>query len=146
MAEELVQLTFLRLWQFRHTLSEALPFEVQFFNMATSALIDYSRKEGSLKRKTIAITENSSELNIATTQAEDNFEHINYLQSTIRPLSPVRKKIFILSRIHGYSYKEIAQELSISVKTVEDHMVKALKYIRSSILQLFILVLCFFLC
>jgi RNA polymerase sigma factor (sigma-70 family) len=144
MSGELVQLTLIRLWQFRHTLSDDHSLEVQLFNMATSALIDYFRKESSLKRKIISITDQLPETT-ATTQATDNFEYSNFLQSTIASLSPVRKRIFILSRIYGYSYKEIAQELSISVKTVEDHMVKALKHLRSTILQLILILVIFLL-
>lgn len=140
MAGELVQLTLIRLWQFRHTLSDDHAFEVQLFNMATSSLIDYFRKESSQKRKLVAI---SNELPAeATTQEADNFEYSNYLQNTMSSLSPVRKRVFILSRIHGYSYKEIARELSISVKTVEDHMVKALKHLRSTFLLLLLIALC----
>lgn len=41
-----------------------------------------------------------------------------------------RKKIFLLSRIHQKSYKEIANELGISVRTVENQLSSALKYIR----------------
>ncbi|WP_431209739.1 sigma factor-like helix-turn-helix DNA-binding protein [Puia sp. P3] len=36
----------------------------------------------------------------------------------------------MLSRVQGHSYKEIAELLSISLKTVEDHMTKALRHIR----------------
>jgi RNA polymerase sigma-70 factor (ECF subfamily) len=146
-AKELVQLTFIKLWQFRHTLSENFSFESQLFNMATSTLIDYFRGQNSLRGKMMPITGNTEDLlNEVTVPEENHFENINYLHSAMESLSPVRKRIFILSRIYGYSYKEIACELSISVKTVEDHMVKALKHIRSITLQLFILFLFLFLC
>ncbi|WP_449439867.1 sigma factor-like helix-turn-helix DNA-binding protein [Pedobacter steynii] len=45
-------------------------------------------------------------------------------------MAPGKKKIFQLSRIEGYSHKEIAQMMSISTSTVEDHIGKALKLLR----------------
>ena len=44
-----------------------------------------------------------------------------------------RKKVFILSRYEGLKYKEIAEKLNISVSTVENQMVKALKYLRNEL-------------
>jgi len=140
MAEELVQLTFIKLWKFRHTLSVDLSFDAQLFTIATSTLIDYLRRQNALRKKIAAIPENAEALlNVTAEAADRNFEHSDYLRSVIKSLSPIRQKVFVLRRIYGYSYKEIARELSISVKTVEDHMVKALKHIRSVILQSFLL-------
>jgi RNA polymerase sigma factor (sigma-70 family) len=42
----------------------------------------------------------------------------------------MRRKIFELSRFGGMSYKEIAVELSLSVKTVEHHISRALKQLQ----------------
>ncbi len=43
-------------------------------------------------------------------------------------------KIFCMSRFEGLKYSEIAEELSISVKTVEANMGKALKVFRNELL------------
>jgi RNA polymerase sigma-70 factor (ECF subfamily) len=129
MSRELVQLTFIKLWQFKHTLSADHSFELQLFNIANSTFIDLLRKQQTHRAKIVEMpVDDAFE---GTQQAADDFEHADHLQSLIQSLSPVRKKIFILSRIQGHSYKEIAQQLSISVKTVEDHIGKALKHIRA---------------
>jgi RNA polymerase sigma-70 factor (ECF subfamily) len=142
MAGELVQLTFIRLWQFRHTLSEDISFDSQLFTMAGSAFIDYLRRQNTLRKNTEHLPGTAPALPHAfTMEAEADFENTDYLHRATQFLPPVRKKIFILSRVHGYSYKEIALRLSISVKTVEDHMVKALKHIRSITLPVFLLLL-----
>jgi len=44
-----------------------------------------------------------------------------------------RKKVFLLSRYEGLKYKEIAEKLNISVSTVENQMVKSLKYLRNEL-------------
>lgn len=130
-SRELVQLTFIKLWQFRHTLSGDHPFELQLFNIANSTFIDFLRKQQTHRAKIVEMPVDAEDAFEGTQQAADDFEHADHLQSLVQSLSPVRKKIFILSRIQGHSYKEIAQQLSISVKTVEDHIGKALKHIRA---------------
>lgn len=128
-AREAAQLTFIKLWEFRHTLSETVSLDTQIFHIASGALIDYLRRENTQRKK---VREASGLLeDEAGAEHDRSFESSDYLVSLTRSLSPARKKIFILSRIHGHSYKEIADQLSISLKTVEDHMVKALRQIRS---------------
>jgi RNA polymerase sigma-70 factor (ECF subfamily) len=48
-------------------------------------------------------------------------------------LSEPVKVVFLLHREDGFSYKEIAELLQISVKTVEAHMGKALKLLRENL-------------
>ena len=55
------------------------------------------------------------------------------IRGTIDLLPIERKKIFILSRYDGLKYKEIAEKLNISVSTVENQMVKALKFLRTEL-------------
>ena len=68
-----------------------------------------------------------------STLEEDLFETEDYFNTAVKSLPPVRKKVFMLNRLQGLSYKEIAQQLSISINTVEDHMSKALRQIRTLI-------------
>jgi RNA polymerase sigma factor (sigma-70 family) len=127
-ARELAQLTFIKLWEYRHTLSSDHTLDTQLFRMAGGALVDHLRREQSLKATLVqAMSELPEDVPAAVT---DSFEQDDYLHRLTRHLSPVRKRVFILSRIHGHSYKEIAEKLSISSKTVEDHMVKALRQLR----------------
>jgi RNA polymerase sigma-70 factor (family 1) len=131
-ARELVQLTFIKLWQFRHTLSEEHSLDLQLFNIAGTTLIDFLRQQNSQRKMLSQLAVRAAQEEIpAEMVSGDGFEEDDYLRSLTRTLPPVRKKVFILSRIHGHSYKEIAEQLSISSKTVEDHMVKALRHLRS---------------
>ena len=79
----------------------------------------------------IAIEELMAELAIPFTERK--------LEKLIGMLPPVRQRVFYLSRINNYSHKEIAKMLSISPKTVENHINLALKFIK----PFFILILLF---
>ena len=55
------------------------------------------------------------------------------INKTVNKLPERCKKIFCLSRFEGLKYREIAEELSISIKTVEANMGIALKHFRKSL-------------
>jgi len=140
-AKEITQLAFIRLWQFRHTLSEEYTVDTQLFTIARTTLLNYLRKQA-IERKHLAVVVNhlDQEKPVAG-RADRLFEITEHLQAAIDRLPPVRKKVFMLSRLHGFSNKEIAGDLSISVKTVEDHISKATRYLRSTIASLLIILL-----
>lgn len=66
-------------------------------------------------------------LHIETKELEQKIEY------QIKMLPPQCQKVFLLSRYENLSYKEIAIKLNISENTVDKHIQKALKQLRSSI-------------
>ena len=126
-AREVAQLAFIKLWEFRHTLKDSISLDTQLFHIAAGVFIDYLRREEVQRRKVLEHGQVRAEEEAAP---DGVFEASDHLLSLTRNLSPVRKRVFLLSRIQGHSYKEIAELLSISLKTVEDHMTKALRHIR----------------
>jgi len=59
------------------------------------------------------------------------FEYL--IKSEIDHMSPKRQEIYMLSREQGLSNKEIANELNISVSTVENHINKVLNTLRENL-------------
>ena len=57
------------------------------------------------------------------------------INQTIDQLPPKCKTIFVLSRFEKFSHKEIAAQLDISTKTIENQITKALKLIRAAVEQ-----------
>ena len=58
---------------------------------------------------------------------------VQRIEKCIDSLPPKRQEIFRLSREQGMKYKDIADTLNISVKTVEAQMGFALKYLRDEL-------------
>jgi len=55
------------------------------------------------------------------------------IDEIIKSLPEKCRNVFVLSRVEGLSQKEISEKLGISKKTIENHMTKALKTLRSEL-------------
>lgn len=130
-ATELTQQLFIKLWQSRHTLSHAHSLEVQLFTMANSVWIDHLRREAVIRKQYSTVADVELLAGHHEQAAFHSVEANDYLRHAMRKLPPVRRKVFILKMLHGFSNQEIAGRLSVSVKTVEDHLWKAMRFIRS---------------
>ncbi|MEJ5088522.1 sigma-70 family RNA polymerase sigma factor [Sphingobacterium faecium] len=124
-AQDLTQITFMKLWTYRDQFSQDISHEKQIFRKAKLVLIDWLRKEAN-QRKLIAEIQQNLPLAF-TTSTSDLREELNL---AIDKLPPARKKVFIMAYLEGYSHKEIAEELNISVKTVDAHVLKSLQQLR----------------
>lgn len=62
---------------------------------------------------------------------------LDQIYVSIRQLPPKCGEVFTLSKVNGLSYAQIAEHMDISIKTVENHMGKALKLLREMLNQSF---------
>ena len=135
-AEDLVQDCLIKLWEQKDRL-KAGSIEGYFASMVRNKSIDFLRKK---KPKIIATddvqiaVEDNSSLELAELSAK--------IDTTIDGLPERCREVFVLSRFEKMSYKEIAESLAISTKTVENHISKALKVLTAALS--FILFLFFF--
>ena len=130
LSEEVVQLSFMKLWEKRESLSENYAVSTQLFRIAKSTLIDLIRREK------IRETQELSDIFISgPSEEEKGFykEDLRIVLSAIDELPPQCQQVFKLSRLSNLSHREISEQLSISPKTIETHISKALKYIRKSL-------------
>lgn len=129
---EIVQEIFIKLWETRHLVDEEQSFEGFLFIVTRNQIFNYSRKQlnySFLKMTVLESIEKSYE-------EEDKLEISDlkqYLSVLISQLPKRQQEIFRLSREQHMTYKQIAEELSISEKTVEYHMTAALKYLRKNL-------------
>ena len=134
-AEEVVQMAFTKLWQCRQTLQEEYTISTQLFRIATTILIDFLRKYHHKDAVTARLDVLDIEKGVdSTTEKMRGAELQKRISEAINDMPPVRKQVFEMSREQGMSYREIAATLSVSSKTVETHIYKALKQIKKHII------------
>lgn len=143
-AEEITQLVFLKIWEKRARIEEHLSFKSFVFSITYSETISWLRKEKSEKRK-MELWGNVASFSSNETNYAIEFNNIQELANqVIETLPEKRKEIFKLSREQGYSNKEIAAQLNVSVKTVENQISAALKTLREQLGQSGILGMLFY--
>ena len=133
LAEEKVQLTFIKLWEKRESLSDAYDISTQLFRIAKSTVIDLLRKEK------VRDTQELSDIYISATEHERiiHKEALQQVLSAVEELPAQSKQVFTMSRLGDLTHKEISTHLSISPKTIEGHITKALKYLRKGLASFF---------
>ena len=132
--EEVVQMAFTKLWQCRQTLREEYTISTQLFRIASTILIDFLRKYHNKEAVTARLDELDMEKGVdSTNEKMSGVELQKRILQAVNDLPPVRKQVFEMSREQGMSYREIAATLSVSSKTVETHIYKALKQIKKHI-------------
>ena len=139
---DVIQQTFIKLWNNRTKLNPDLRLSTQIFQIAKNTMIDELRKETAMeKRKRYA---SASAQQAIDNQKCNNLEikdlHVQ-IARIIEALPPMRKTVFLLSRDNDLSQKEISSMLSISVKTVNKHIQLALRQIRPYFTSMAIMVI-----
>ncbi len=132
MAEDVVQETFLKVWRNRAAFSALENFNAYLFKIAQNDAINGLRRQSRGYLIMSAIEREKTDSN----DIEDILtgkEMKAVLQQAVDRLPPQQRRVFELSRNEGLKYEEIANQLNISVSTVRNHMVQALKTIREFI-------------
>lgn len=131
-AEELTQDIFIYLWENRESLNINSAVKPYLYTMARNRAFNY------LKSRVARMSVVSDEVpetyaaNAQTPEEEMNQQELEKLVAEgIEQLPEKCRIVFTLSRHEGMSYQQIADELQISVKTVEAHMGTALKKLRT---------------
>lgn len=143
LAEDLTQNVFLKIWEKRKDIDVDKSIDAYVFTIARHFV--YKEVEMQLKKQVLddVLVENlvdpeeSADEKINLKQLHEHFKEI------VEELPSIRREIFQLSRNEHLSYKEIAFRLSISEKTVENQINRALKYIRMRLTYLFAFILFF---
>jgi len=133
-SEDVVQEVFIKIWELREKLDDYKLLNSFIFTIAYNSSI-------SLLRKKISTSKYREHLrNSSVIQFPDNyfseieFNELNhYVENLIENLPDKQKHVYLSHREQGLTYPEIAKEMGISRNTVENHMVKALKYLRQNL-------------
>lgn len=130
LSREIVQNTFVKLWNSRADIEIRTSVESYLFTMVRNGIIDHVRKN----EKLVDIKDFSAFREIEDEnpdhKEEETLELKYHLKKAINSLKEKRRVIFNLNKTEGLTYLEIAEYLNISERVVEDNIAKALIEIR----------------
>jgi RNA polymerase sigma-70 factor, ECF subfamily len=132
-AEEIVQNTFISLWEKKQTLEIRTSVKPYLYAMVRNASLNVLKHE-KVKQQYAAVEmvhAERGEESVARTVLGSELESRIY--KAMDALPQQCRIVFKLSRFEELKYAEIAEQLGISVKTVENHMGKALRIMREQL-------------
>ena len=145
-AEEMVQHTFLSLWENRERIAIHTSVKSYLYRAVHNGCLN-KLKHNKVRQK---------HDDYYKLQADNAFENgaeellgnelEKQITDAINTLPPQCKTVFVLSRFENLTYAEIAEQLEISIKTVDKHMVKALKIMREHLKEYLPILILLFIC
>ncbi len=131
-AEEMVQTVFVRIWEKRSTLPSDISIKHYLFRAVRNHCLNHLQHEKIKSRHAEQVLKNSGDDDVYSDSVIEP-DWGAKIDEAISLLPPKRLEIFRLSREEGLKYKEIAEQMNISVKTVEAQMGLALKFLREKL-------------
>lgn len=130
--KDLTQEIFLKVWEKRSLIAATVrDFDSYLFRMTRNEVLNYVQRHAKdheqLDGGMQLLSSDDVILSVEGKEAQGQLARL------IAEFPPQRKKVFELSRMEHLTYKEIAEKMGISQKTVERHLSLALKDIKNSI-------------
>lgn len=129
-AEDVFQDAFASVWENRRFINPYQPFAPYIYTIIKNRILNLLAgidKETELKQK---LTENAVNYTQGTENRLIENEYERLFKEALNTLTEQQRRIFELSRVSQLSNKEIAEQLNISVYTVQQHISASLKKIR----------------
>ena len=132
-SEELVQSVFINLWERRKFLNDTMEIKSYIYKSAVNYIYNF------LKKNAIRNRYIESEISDSKTYSDITYEQVivrdleKSIFSIIDTLPLQQQQVIRLSRIEYMSHEEIAEKLDISLRTVENHVYRALKTIKKKL-------------
>ncbi len=134
LAEEIVSDVFIKVWQKRATLNNIDNLRAYLYISTKNTALNYIAK--TRKAETVSLDEVTIDLPSTTLNPEQLMitdEIVKRIDAAIKSLPPRCKLVFKLVREDGLPYKEVADILSVSIKTIDNQLAIAIKKIALAI-------------
>ncbi|WP_461532182.1 RNA polymerase sigma factor [Sinomicrobium sp.] len=127
-AEDIVQNVFVKLWEQHDTIAVHTSLKNYLFRASHNLFINSLRRN----RNTVFLSDHLylESFLAEETEGKEALPNRETLQQAIDTLPERCREIFVLHKIKGMKYSQIAQKLNISIKTVENQMSKAYQKLR----------------
>ncbi len=135
-SEEMAQEVFLYIWEKREQIEIKTTLKTYLYSAIKNKCLNYIKYEIP-RNQELEETHVALMITSQPEREEDSDKLKRHISAAIDQLPTKCKQIFVLSRNAGLTYDEIAEEMEISVKTVENQMSIALKKLRESLKPLY---------
>ena len=131
-AQDICQKIFINLWEKRAEVNPHKSLKSYLFTAVKNRCLNHIRDQKKFRSKVLDldcanfnIVEDTDQLAVEELQTK--------IEKALNALPEKCRLVFEMSRFRNMKYREIAEELDISQKTVEAHMSKAMKHLRESL-------------
>ena len=125
-AEDVVQETFVNLWDKREQLETIKSVKAYLYTAVRNNCLTRIRDA----KPTTSLDKLSGEEFLTEDEQMERAEMEARVWKMIDELPERQREIFLMAKRDGMAYREIAEETGLSVKTVENHVTRALKSLR----------------
>ena len=135
-AHDLIQDVFVSLWNLRESLDPSKSLKAYLYQMARNRAIRHLRDERIHERKHLQIRRQASDHLSLPEWPDSNVDArtlAGKLKTWMAELPERQREALWLSRFQGLSHREIAEVMSISPRTVNNHIMRALGYLQQQI-------------
>ncbi len=130
-AEGMVQTVFMKVWEKRKEIDPEQSFSGYIFRIARNNLLNEIKKK---TNERVYINYLLSRPRDHSNSIERNIDYLELnleIERLLNSIPEKRRKVFMLSRMEGLTYREIAEKLGISVNTVNTQISKTLEELRN---------------
>ncbi len=133
-ARELTQDVFMELYLQKETLEGVANLKAYLFSMAKHKVLNYYRRQlVQEKYRQSVLSQGGQDTTASVVEVLEEKELLRIVTDKIASLPPKCREVFLLSREEKLTYSAIARRMSISENTVDQHIRKALRSIRSAL-------------
>jgi len=134
LAGDLLQNVFIKLWDKRELIDPDYCLKAYLYQIAQNSVYDFYRN---LAREEKLQTEVKNRMTELVSEVEEKLayrETQELLTNAIEQLPPQQQMVFRLCKLEGKSYEEVSELLGISKSTINGHIVKATKKVKTALL------------
>ncbi len=129
-ARELLQDVFVRVWEKRDQINPELSFRAYLFQISRHLVYNFFRRKNIDLKVKQYLTSIGTELHNQLEEKIIYEETKQQIEELISQLPPQRRAIYTMCKLEGKSYHEVSRLLGISESTINDHIVKATRFLK----------------
>lgn len=132
-AEELLQDVFLKLWEIRSSLDSTRNIKSFLFKICINLIYDFIRRKNIEQAYLDFSGKNNPSFSDNTWHEVIYNDMLNNLHQLVSAMPEQRQRIFRLSKEDGFSNEEIAKQLDLSRRTVENQLYRAVSFLKDKL-------------